>query len=42
MIMLGQDCIGISSSECCLNTSETTSHDKITCEMLAQNAQLYF
>ena len=42
MIMLGQHCIGISSSQCCLNTSETTSHDKITCEMLAQNVQSSF
>ena len=40
--MLGQHCIGVFSSQCCPNTSQTTSHEKITCAMLAQSTQIYF
>ena len=37
-----QHCIVISTIRCCLNTSETTFHMKITCAMLAQSTQLSF
>ena len=40
--MLGQHCTGILSSQCCLNTSETTLRKKTTCAMLAQSAQTRF
>ena len=38
----GQNCIGMLSSQCCSDTSETTLHKKITCAMLAQSAQTLF
>ena len=34
--MLGQQCIGLLSSQYCLNTSKTILHKKNTCAMLAQ------
>ena len=40
--MLEQRCIGILSSQCCPNTSETKLHKKITCAMLAQSTQTGF
>ena len=40
--MLRQYCIGILSSQCCPNTSETTLDKKDTCAMLAQRAQTCF
>ena len=39
--MLGQHYIGILSSQCRSNMSETTLDKKITCTVLAQNAQIY-
>ena len=36
---LGQHCIGISYTQCCPNTSETTLHTKITCAILVLSAQ---
>ena len=42
LIMLGQHCIGVLSSQCCLNTSEMTLHKKITCAMLVHSAQPSF
>ena len=41
-IMLEQHCIGISSSQYCLNAFEKTFHKKITCAMLAQSSQSSF
>ena len=35
--MLGQNCLGILSSQYCPNTSETTLHKKTTCAMLVQS-----
>ena len=40
--VLGPHCIGILSSQCCLNTSATTLHQEITCAMLTQSAQTRF
>ena len=40
--MLGPHCVGILSSQCCLDTSATTFHQKITCAMLVQSAQMCF
>ena len=39
--MLEQHCIGILSSQCCPNTSETTLHKKITCEQCWLKAHRY-
>ena len=39
---MGQHCIGILSSQCCPNTSETTLQKQVTCAMLAQSAQTSF
>ena len=36
LIILGQNCIGLLFSQCCLNTSDPTLHKKITCAMLAK------
>ena len=36
---LGQHCMGISYTQCCPNTSETTLHTKITCAILVLSAQ---
>ena len=40
--MLGQYCITIVSSRCCLNTFETTLHMKNTYAMLCQSEHIYF
>ena len=40
--MLGQYCITIVSSRCCLNTFETTLHKKNTYAMLSQSEHIYF
>ena len=40
--MLGQHCIGILSSQCCPNMSETRLHKKTTFAMWAQRVQIYF
>ena len=37
LTMLGQHCIAILSSQCCLNMSETTLHKIVTYAMLAQS-----
>ena len=40
--IMGPHCIGILSSQCCPNTSETTLHQKNTCAMLARSAKTRF
>ena len=37
--MVGQNCIGILSSQCCPNTSDTALHKENICTMMAHSAR---